>query len=244
MRMIKGAVVLAILAMPLVGRAEDAPVTNVTWKSSVALGATYKSGNTDKTLYTLDFKANRYAPKSDWINNLHGEYGTTEGEQTEGQLREQSDYRYKFGGKNWYGGVFSEAYHDALKDINYRIKIGPNVGYYFINKEAVKLDGSFGINYVHETNADGSDDHAEWRIAGNYLQVLSKTASLYANAEYSCSFDDSKDGTGLLVVGAKSKVNERLSMFIEAREEYDNLPVDDLERTDTTIIAGLSYDLL
>ncbi len=242
MRMIKGVVLAAVVAMPLMGMADA--VTNVTWKSSLSLGATFKDGNTDKQLYTMNLKGDRYAPKSDWINSLYGEYGKTEGAQTEGQLRGQSNYRYKFDSENFYGGVFAEGYHDALKDINYRLKVGPNVGYYFINHEAVKLDGSFGVNYVHETNADGSDDHAEWRVAGNYVQTLSETASLYANVEYSSSFDDSKDGTGLLVVGAKSKVNGKLSLFVEAREEYDNLPVAGRERTDTTIVAGLTYEIL
>ncbi len=242
MRMIKGIALCAMLALPMAGLADE--VTNVTWKSSLSLGATFKDGNTDKELYTMNLKGDRYAPKSDWVNSLYGEYGKTEGAQTEGQLRGQSNYRYKFDSENFYGGVFAEGYHDALKDINYRLKLGPNVGYYFINHKAVKLDGSFGVNYVHETNSDGNDDHAEWRVAGNYVQTLSETASLYANAEYSSSVDDSKDGTGLFVVGAKSKMNEKLSLFLEVREEYDNLPVSGRERVDTTVVAGLTYDIM
>lgn len=243
MRHVMGVVVLgAALAMPLTGFADV--VTNVSWKSSVSLGATYKDGNTDKTLYTMNFKGDRYAPQSDWINSLYGEYGKTEGEQTEGQLRAQSNYRYKFDAEDFFGGIFSEGYHDALKDINYRIKIGPNLGYYFINKKELKLDGSAGLNYVYEDTAAGSGDYVEWRLAGNYLWVISETASCYANVEYSAAVDDYEDGSGLLVVGAKSRLHERLSMFVELREEYDNMPEEGTEHTDTTLLAGLTYDLL
>lgn len=247
MRMIKGIIFCAVVAMPLMGLGEE--VTNVTWKSSISLGATYKDGNTDKQLYTMDFKGSRYAPKSDWVNSLHGEYGLTQSGtnatvQTEGQLRGQSDYRYKFGTENFYGGVFCEGYHDAIKDINVRVKVGPNVGYYFINKKTMKLDASFGINEVYERTSDNEDSYAEWRVAGNYLWTISETASCYANAEYSAAVDEYENGTGLLVVGAKSKMTEKLSLFVELRDEYDNMPAADTQRLDTTITAGLTYDLL
>lgn len=242
MRMIKGTLLIAVLAIPFAGMADV--VTNVTWKSSVSLGASFKDGNTDKSLYTMNIQGDRFAPKSDWINSLYGEYGKTEGAQTEGQLRGQSDYRYKFGTEDFFAGFFGEVYHDAIKDINYRVKLGPEVGYYFINQENMKLDSLAGINYVHENAGGGDSDYAEWRVAGNYLWAFSEASSCYANVEYSAKVDDYEEGDGLLVVGAKSKIHARLSMFIEAREEYDNKPQPGTEHTDTTILAGLTYDLL
>ena len=242
MRMIKGMAVIAVLSIPVLGMAEE--VTNVTWKSSISLGATYKDGNTDKQLYTMNLKGDRFAPKSDWINSLYGEYGKTEGAQTEGQLRAQSNYRYKFGSENFYGGIFSEGYHDVIKDIKVRVKVGPNVGYYFINEEDMKLDGSFGINQVYERRGEEEDDYAEWRVAGNYLWTMSESSSSYVNAEYSAQVDDYEQGSGLLVVGVKSALKARLSVFVEARQEYENKPVPGTEHTDTTLMAGLSYDIM
>lgn len=243
MRMIKGVMLGALLVVPVMGFGKE--VTNVTWKSSVSLGATYKSGNTDKTLYTMNYKADRFSPENDWLNNLYGEYGKTEGDQTEGQLRGQSDYRRKFGGKNFYGGVFSEAYHDAIKDINVRVKIGPNVGYYWIQEETVKFDTSVGVNYVHESTAAGEDDYGEWRVAANYLRDLSESANYYLNVEYSADLEDEQNGSGLLVTGLKSKINSKFSMFIELRDEYDNRPdTSTTEHNDVTILAGLTYDIM
>ena len=242
MRMIKGVMLVAVLAMPLAGLAEE--VTNVTWKSSVSLGATYKDGNTDKQLYTMNLKGDRFAPTSDWINSLYGEYGKTEGAQTEGQVRAQSNYRYKFGSENFFGGIFSEGYHDTIKDIKVRLKIGPNVGYYFINEEDMKLDGSIGINEVYERRGEEEDDYAEWRVAGNYSWTITEASSCYVNAEYSAKVDDHEQGSGLLVVGAKSQLRANLSMFIEARQEYENKPTPGTAHTDTTIMAGLSYDIM
>lgn len=240
MRMIKRAAFAALVAVPLAGFGEAA--TNVTWKSSIALGATYKDGNTDKTLYTANLKGDRFAEESDWLNSLYTEYGKTESEQTEGQVRGQSNYRRKFGDDRMFGGVFAEAYNDALKDIDLRIKIGPNVGYYFMYEDDVKFDASFGINYGYEKAGGDERDFAEYRVAANYLRDLSETSKYYLTVEYSANVEDIDDGNGLLVTGLKSKINSQLSMFVELREEYDNLVASGVEHTDTTVLAGLNYD--
>lgn len=240
MRMLKGIFLSALIAVPLMGFAEE--VTNVTWKSSLSAGATYKGGNTEKSLFTLNLKGDRFAQENDWINSLYGEYGKTDGEQTEGQMRGQSDYRHKFGGnKNLFGGVFGEAYYDDLKDIRTRLKLGPNVGYYFINKETMKLDASFGVNYVYQRTAQEEGDFAEYRAASNYLWDFTETASYYFKIEYSANVEDIDDGNGLLVTGIRSKINEQLSLFAELRDEYDNMPDSGIEHNDSTIIAGLTY---
>jgi putative salt-induced outer membrane protein YdiY len=246
MKLVKGMILGALMALPLSGIADE--VTNVTWKSSVSLGATYKAGNSDKSLFTGNLKANRSAPKSEWNNNLYGEYGETgtatkEKEQTEGHVRGQSDYRYKFGGKNFFGGVFGEAYQDSIKQIRIRLKLGPNIGYYFINKETHKFDVSGGINYVYERTAFDERDYGEWRLASNYLIALSEKAEYYLNVEYSANLEDANDGNGLLVTGVKSQVKDNLSMFVELRDEYDNIPdTPTAEYNDVTILAGLTYD--
>jgi putative salt-induced outer membrane protein YdiY len=243
MKYMKSVIWGVLIAMPVSGLGDE--VTNVTWKSSLALGATYKSGNTDKSLFTMNLKGDRYAPKNDWINSLYGEYGKTEGNQTEGKLRGQSDYRYKFGGKNFFGGVFGEALTDSIKQIRTRLKLGPNVGYYFINKDTMKLDASFGINYVYERTATVERDYGEWRLAGNYLWEITEKSSYYLNVEYSANLEDSRDSLGLLVTGVKSQVKDNLSLFIELRDEYDNLKDATVaEYNDVTIIAGLAYDFL
>ena len=241
MKGFQSTVLAMLVALPVVGSAAAAE-TNVTWKSSVSLGATAKSGNTDKTLYTMNLKGGRYAPKSDLISSLYGEYGETEDEQTEGLLRGQSNYRYKFGSQNWNGGAFVEVYHNDLKKIRYRVKSGPSFGYYFLNTEALKLDVSGGINYVRERTSEGETAFAEYRVAGNVLWSISATASYYLNLEYTANVEDVSDGSGLLVTGLKSKVNEDLSIFVELRDDYDNKPPAGVSDNDRTLTAGLAYD--
>lgn len=253
MKFIQGVVLAALIAVPLAGQAQDeadaAGEPAVKWERNVSLGATYRDGNTEKTLYTMNLKGERYGEHHDIINSLYAEYGktgtpTTPKEQTEGQVRGQSEYRHKFGESKMFAGVFAEALNDTIKRIRFRGKVGPNIGYYFIDQENMKLDASFGLNYVYERTASGEDTYGEYRAALNYLWNITETATYYLNLEYNANMEAvDTDNNGLLVTGLRSQVYETLSVFVELRDEYDNLPDTGVpEHNDLTIQAGLSYD--
>lgn len=249
MKLVKGIAFFAVLAAPVVGFAEDAAVTGVEWKNNVALGATYKSGNTEKSLFTVNVKGERYGAHNDLISSLYAEYGktgtpTTDKEQTEGQVRANSEYRHKFNESKFFGGVFAEGRHDAIKGLRAQFRVGPNIGYYFLDQENMKLDASFGLNYVYERTSANERTYGEYRVAANFLWDITKASSYYMNVEYSANMEESDiDNGGLLVTGVRSKLYEDLSMFIELRDEYDNLPdTVGSEHNDVTVLAGLSFD--
>jgi hypothetical protein len=234
-------ILLLALALPLAGFSDDA-ITNTTWKSSVGLGASYKSGNTDQTLFSLNMKANQTSPTHDWINSLYAEYGKTDGKQTEGQVRGQSNYRHMFGKSDFFGGWFAEAYTDSIKQIRARVKTGPDLGYYFVRNKKISFDLSVGLNAVYENTASSEETFAECRVAGNFMWNFSENASYYFTAEYSADVENTDNGSGLLVTGLKSKMNDHLSLFVELRDDYDNIVSStDVDHNDLTIAAGVEY---
>jgi hypothetical protein len=238
----KKIILLLLMALPIAGFAEDS-ITNTTWKSSIALGATYKTGNTEQTLFTLNMKADQKAPTHDWMNSLYAEQGKTGGKQTQGQVRGQSNYRHMFGQSNFFGGWFAEAYTDSIKQIRTRIKTGPDLGYYFVRTKKMTFDVSAGLNAVYERTATTEDSYAECRLATHFVWNFVDNASYYFTAEYSADVEDTNNGSGLLVTGLKNKVNEHLSMFIELRDEYDNIVSSSkIDHNDLTIMAGIGYD--
>ncbi len=240
-----GKVVLSVLVAGT-GAGFAGEATNVTWKSSLSAGVTYKSGNTEKTLYTANLKGERRSDKTDLIASLYGEYGTTEDSvgvesTTEGQLRGQAELRWKFDGK-LYAAINTEVLHDALKDISYRVGIGPNIGYYLIDKKTQRLDVSVGLNEVVERVAGVEDDYATVRLAEKYDWKISETANFYFNTEFNARAEDVEDNTSLFITGVKSKVNGQLSIFVELRDEYDSRPTAGVKHNDSTLMAGLNYE--
>jgi len=237
----KKIVLLLLVAFPIAGFAEDS-ITNTTWKSSISMGATYKSGNTDQTLFTLNMKADQKAVTHDWLNSLYAEYGKTDGDRTQGQVRGQSDYRHMFGKSKFFGGWFAEAYTDSMKQIRTRLKTGPDVGYYFVRNKKMTFSLGVGLNAVYERTADSEDTFAECRVSTSFLWDFTENATYYFSAEYGSDVEDYNNGSGLLVTGLKSKMNEHLSLFVELRDEYDNIVSSGVDRNDLTIMAGIGYD--
>ncbi|MDZ8119230.1 DUF481 domain-containing protein [Pontiella agarivorans] len=253
MKSIQGVVLATLIAAPMAGFAQDEAVVEgesaVQWERNVSLGATYREGNTKKSLFTMNLKGDRFSEDFDLINSLYAEYGKTgtpgtPKAQTEGQVRGQSEYRHKFGDSKFFAGAYLVGLHDAIKNIRFRGKLGPSIGYYFIDTDEMKLDATFGLNYVYERTRTSEDTSGEYRAALNYLWKMTERSSYYLNLEYNANMEEvDTDNNGLLVTGLRSQVYETLSMFIEVRDEYDNLPDAGVaEHNDTTVLAGLSYD--
>ncbi|VGO11566.1 hypothetical protein PDESU_00111 [Pontiella desulfatans] len=255
MKLINGVLLSALVAFPFAGMAQDdAAEAGVKWERNLSMGATYRNGNSEKSLFTMNLKGDRFGEHHDVLSSLYAEYGKTgtptpadpdpEKQQTEGQVRAQGEYRHKFGDSKFFAGIFAEGLHDSIKSIRFRGKVGPNIGYYFIDTDNMKLDASFGLNYVYERTAAGERTFGEYRAAGNYLWNITEKSSYYLNIEYTANMDDTgNDNGGLLVTGIRSQVYEELSLFAELRDEYDNL-IDDqvVKHNDITLMAGLSYD--
>lgn len=250
MKFVKGVVLAALVAAPLAGLAEEATEEGgVKWEKNLSAGVTYRDGNTEKSLYTLNVKGDRYGAHNDILSSLYAEYGesavgTNSTERTEGQIRGKSEYRHKFGESRFFAGAFVEGLNDSIKKIRFRGKVGPMIGYYLVDTDNHKLDISFGVNYVYERTATEERTFGEYRAAGNYLWSISEHSSYYLNVEYTANMDDvDVDNYGLLVTGVRSKINSTLSLFIEFRDEYDNRPdAGVLEHNDITVTGGLSYD--
>jgi putative salt-induced outer membrane protein YdiY len=243
MKGIKKMIVAGLVAVSATGFAEEGSETNTVWKKSITAGFSYKDGNSDKTVYTANIKVDRSTEKSEWINSLYGISGKTDGDRTDAELRLQSEYRYKFGEKSWYTGLFTEGYHDDVRSIKYRITIGPNIGYYWVYEENMKFDTSFGLNGVSEKNDDETTQYGEYRAAANFLWDFTETASYYCNLSCTMQMDKTENSRGLLITGLRTKINNQLSMTVELRDDYDNNPTgSDVENNDVTVLGGLTYD--
>ena len=122
------------------------------WENEAALGASYRSGNTDRSMYTMNVKRERYSDENDWLNSFYGEHGETEGLQTEGLARAQSEYRFRFANPDYFASLFTQGVHDSIRGIRFRGQLGPNVGYYVVQSAfgspQIHADGSFFVLYV------------------------------------------------------------------------------------------------
>ena len=214
------------------------------WENQVSFGADYRSGNTKKSLYTFDFKRDKYSESSDWINRFYSEFGQTEGLQTEGLVRASSEYRSRFDSSNYFTSVLIQAVHDSIREVRIRGNLGPNVGIYLIDESDHKLDVSVGINSTYDRGVKREETYAGYRFLMNLKWKLNDFALTYTNLEFSGNIDDPLiDYYSWLVIGIKSSLSDALSLFAEVRSDYDNLPsLKTAKKNDTLMNIGLNYD--
>ncbi len=214
------------------------------WENEAALGASYRSGNTDRSLYTTNVKRERYSDANDWLNSFYGEHGETEGLQTEGLARAQSEYRFRFSNPAYFASVFTQGVHDSIRGIRFRGQLGPNVGCYVIRDEQMKLDVAAGVNLTYDRGVEEEATYTGFRLASNFNWDFSERASIYAEVELNGNAEEpAEDYYGWLVMGVKSGLLESVSLFAELRDEYDNMPdAVGSERNDVLVSLGLVYD--
>ena len=236
--------VLLLAACSSVFAEEEKVKSDVKWKNNLSLGSTYKSGNTEKQSYTMSINSTMNSKRHDWIGSFYGSYGETWDQQTDGQIKAKSDYRYKLIGNNaFYGGLYSEAYHNAIKDLKLRIKVGPNIGYYFIYRDSLKFDASAGTTITYERSEEETKSFGSLRLSSTYDHKISETTTYYLSAEYSISFEDSADNDGSFITGIKTRITDNLSLKAEFRDQYDNLPASsEARRNDITFTTALAYN--
>jgi len=214
------------------------------WENEAALGASYRSGNTDRSMYTVNVKRERYSDENDWLNSFYGEHGETEGLQTEGLARAQSEYRFRFANPDYFASVFAQGVHDSIRGIRFRGQLGPNVGYYVVQDERMKLDVAAGVNLTYDKGIEEEATYTGFRVASNFNWDFSEQASVYAEVELNGNAEEpTEDYYGWLVLGVKSGLLESVSLFAEMRNDYDNMPdAVGSEQNDLLVTLGLVYD--
>ena len=137
--------ILIAFCVPWIGYVDEVPV----WENEMALGANYRSGNTEKSLYTLNVKRERYSDESDWLYGFYGEQGETEGEKTEGMVRASSEYRVRFSNPAYFASVVAQGLHDSIRGIRLRTQLGPSLGM-CDGRRGLKADVAAGFNATYD----------------------------------------------------------------------------------------------
>jgi putative salt-induced outer membrane protein YdiY len=215
------------------------------WKGGLYAGVNYLSGNTEETSY-------RYGADYEKKNgsdyryklNLDGHYRKTDGQEKDSKEELRAEGRRAFGArKRWFSLGTVSVLHDDVKELTYRLKIGPNIGYYLHDKKNLVADVSTGFLYVRE-NSDGTvEDYLAWRLAQWFDWHLTENTRWWFGTELFTDIGESSDYHLVFRTAVETKINAHYSMIIVLEDTYDNRPEPntDIEKNDLEISAGLRY---
>jgi putative salt-induced outer membrane protein YdiY len=234
-------IVLTILAARV--SAEDVsqqPVRD--WKTSVYGGFDYATGNTEEKAYIYggEFEKRndavyRYKLKAD------GKYRETDGTVSDSKAEASGEMRRMLNDRWFVSGTLS-ALHDDLKDISYRVKVGPGLGRYFTDSEALTADVSTGLLYVREKTPDGESGYLAWRLSQWFDWRATDSLRWWFGTELFVDTSDTADWLLTFKTGIDNKINSHFSLILVVVNEYDSRPEDDnIKQNDFEVSAGLRY---
>lgn len=172
------------------------------------------------------------------INASLGEANTEKTAEDAGALAE---YKSWFSGRG-YLSAFTSVITDNVAEIDYRLIIGPAIGYHFLQDTRNCLSADIGPTYVREKSGEKTEDSANARISERYVRTTSKTAKWWQSVEYLPDLTHSEKFFLNAELGTEARLNSYLSIKVVAQNNYDNDPAEDKERENFNLIASLSYN--
>ena len=209
------------------------------WKGSASMGGTLTDGNSDSVLVTGSLSW-------EWTEGVHGvtarlegAYGETEEETTSQRAKARAQYDRKWT-ERWYAFAASEAEHDGMADVEYRVKVAPGVGVKLLNTPVWQGRVECGPAYVREELDDGTrDDIVSIRFGQKLECKLSETARAWEFLEYLPNLEDWEETLLQGELGVEAALVDPLSIRLVVQDTYDSEPASGRKENDLKIVSAL-----
>lgn len=226
--------------------AQDKAPEKQTWETSAFLGATLTRGNSETFLANLTLDTKRKWARDELAFGGSAGYGESE---VNGTTEKNTEYIRGFGQYNrlfnerLYGGLRADGEYDGIAGVDYRARVSPLLGYYFIKRPKTTLSGEVGPSVVFENLENRpSDTYYAFRAGERFEHKLTETTRIWQSFEYIPQVDRWQEKFLLLgEVGIDAAITKKASLSVVLQDSYDNDPAPGREQNDLRLIAGLRY---
>ncbi len=209
--------------------------------------ASYAStnGNTDTMTVSGKIKVTRYI--EDFKVSAKGAVLRTEsdGTETEDKLRLDIWAESDITDSIFALGTFIYL-RDTFAGYNFRIFVGPGIGYTIIDTEErlVQVISSLLYNYDDfSTGTEGTDENLSFKLTGKYSQHIPETISFKQILDYTVSLEDGQKYFIDSETKFEARLNDTFSLGLSYIVNYQNDPPSALvKETDTTLFTSIIAD--
>lgn len=203
------------------------------------------NGNTDTMTIFGKVKVTRYI--NEFKVSARGAVLRTEsdGQETEDKLKFEIWAERDITEKLFALGSFTYL-RDTFAGYNFRIFVGPGIGYTFIDSEKRLLQGITSILYNYDdysSGTQGTDENVSLKVTGKYSQHITENTSIKEILDYTTSFEDMDRFFIDSETRFEVKLNDTFSFALSYLINYQNKPPSPLvDETDTTLFTSLIAD--
>lgn len=211
------------------------------WTGDIILGGNLKSGNTDRTGFSIGMNARRKEIKNRFDMSFLYKYAKEEGDLSARNAYGKLKYDY-FVTQQFYTYLSSEFLYDKFKDLRLRTVVGPGAGYQIWDDEIKALGFEAGMAFFNEDLDQGDD--ASWitgRLAGNFrytfadILIFSEKLVIYPNLENSGDYSLRNEASISAPLAFGWALN--LTSIIERNSD----PEPGVTKIDSDLLLGLQY---
>ena len=210
------------------------------WESSVNLGLSYTSGNSDTLLVTGGFTTQKKTTRDEWSFGAKGAYGKSDGTANNELAEGFGQYNYLFTDRFYaYGRV--DALYDGIAAIDYRVNLGPGVGYYAIKTTNTSLSFETGPGYVWEKKGGITDNYATIRFGERFEQKLGEKSKLWESVSYLPQISDWGNYQLNAEIGIEAPLVKDLALRVVASDTFNSRPAAGKQQNDLMLVSGVAY---
>ncbi|MEY4916555.1 MAG: hypothetical protein RL616_468 [Verrucomicrobiota bacterium] len=210
------------------------------WKSSISAGVTLTRGNKNTTLVSADFLTQKKTPTDEWMMGIGGSYGQQDGQDTVNNYKASVQWNHLFSPR-LFGYLRADGLQDHIKDIDYRVTVGPGAGYYLIKATNTTLAVEGGVNFEAQRLGDDNQIFATLRVADRFEHKFGDRARLWQSCEILPQVDAMENFVVNLEIGLETAITKSFSQKTYLVDTYASRPAAGRKENDLKIVAGLAY---
>ncbi len=211
------------------------------WKSSIGAGLTLSRGNSDTLLVTASIQTDRKTPENEYSFGADGAYGEDSSVKNVDTIHGFGQYNHLFSDR-FYGYARAEGLHDGIADLQYRLTVGPGVGYYLIKETNTTFSTEAGSSFVTQRLGDEGKNYVTLRLAEKYEYKFKRFgARVWESVEILPQVDDFNNYILNAEVGVESAISKTLSLKTYLVDNFNNEPAAGRQKNDVRLISGISY---
>jgi putative salt-induced outer membrane protein len=232
--------------------AEVEKIPKYPWESSVSLGLTLTRGNSHTLLYSGTYQTEKKTPENEYKLGISGAYGSQNSQENVNNYGGYGQWNHLFSDR-FYGYARVDVLRDIIADIDYRVNIGPGVGYYLIKSASTTFSveagagetferlgetSLVGTNYVHSYE---NQSFATIRFADNFEHKFNDRARIWQKCEVLPQIDKLQNYVVNFEIGVEASIVKSLALKTYLDDMYQSEPAAGRYRNDVKLVSALSY---
>lgn len=215
------------------------------WHGDGAVGLSLARGNANTFLLNGSTTADRVWGQNELKLGADGQYGLNNWAQTNQTIATEAlhgfmDYK-RLITERLYGDARIDGFHDDIASVQYRLVVGPALGYYFIRSDASKVSLEVGPSFIDERVGHENKSYVTLRVTERAEHSFNKTAKIWEEVDYLPQVDDFSNYLLNSEVGAEAALNARFSLRICADDKFNSMPAAGRKENDITLVSSLVY---